>query len=618
MGDESVFRSGQSRSAEGDDEEIKEQTSVKGNIGQKEHETTIGNNVFEMDSNHEEENHSVSAEVENEDSEDQRGTDSKEERKCFSSVNRSLLHCKLLYFCYQSALGALWPYLPLYFKQLFLTPRQVGTIVASRTLVQFVCVPFWTGIADKYKKHKLVMLIAIFAWLVSTMALLIVPAEQPKACFKMGLKRTAENDDLEDAWFDFTVLDKLSNDRKELSVKRVRKDINYGVSIFKTNSTNLTAKYSAYDPDQHVLDTSRLYLLLLLITILGMMISAPSLILVDICTLQRLRDKPHHFGHQALWGSLGFGLFAFTIGVMVNFIHTMNHCTRKADINFIPCFYVFAFFMTLSLLVGSQLDYEYEDSNKQRPSFLKGLKSIHDIHLATLLVVTFYCGMGSGFISTFLFWHLREMGGIQILMALVTLMNSTAEVLFYLLSDRIIHCIGHFRVIYIGLVCFAIRFFYYSFLRVPWMVLPVEVTHGMTSAAVRSALVSYLGKEPGSGSVLQGVFSGVHSGLGFSIGGLAGGIMVHEFGHSITFLIFGEVSLVILFSFILVNNIWPHPATNRQCKESDANENELQSVKVSKQSNEQSKMEDVELDSTSLDILNSLRGLKGHNARKCE
>ncbi len=34
--------------------------------------------------------------------------------------------------------------------------------------------------------------------------------------------------------------------------------------------------------------------------------------------------------------------------------------------------------------------------------------------------------------------------------------------------------------------------------------------------------------------------------------------MVHEFGHSTTFLIFGEVSLVMMFSFILVNNVWPN------------------------------------------------------------
>lgn len=530
----------------------------------------------------------------------------KNNNNCFAGVNRTLLHSKLLYFCYQAALGALWPYLPLYFKQLFLTPRQVGTIVASRTLVQFICVPFWTGIADKYKRHKLVLLIAIFSWLVSTMGLLIVPAEQPKACLKMGRKRMAEIEDFEDAWFDFSVLDQLSKETKDISSKRYRKDIDYGVRIYKTNLTNFTTTYSAYDPDQHVLDSSKLYILLLLITIVGMMVSAPSLVLVDIYTLQRLKERSYHFGHQALWGSVGFGFFAFTIGITVNFVHVMNNCTRKADINYVPCFFVFAFFMTVTLLVGSQIEFDY-DSGTSRPGFVQGLKSIHDIHLITLLLVTFYCGMGSGFISTFLFWHLREMGGVQLLMATVTLINSTAEVLFYFLSDRVINWIGHFRVIYLGLFCFAIRFFYYSFLRAPWMVLPVEVTHGMTSAAIRLALVSYLGKEAGSGGLLQGVFSGVHSGLGFSIGGLTGGIMVHEFGHSITFLIFGEVSLVILFSFILVNNVWPIETTKDR-NELNSKDIEIASAKTG--ASEKLNASDKTIDSTSLEIIESLKGLK--------
>eukprot|EP00794_Sanderia_malayensis_P003022 gene3022-3481_t len=504
-------------------------------------------------------------EANNEASED---SSKKSNNNGFLSIDRSLVHCKLLYFCYQSALGALWPYLPLYLKQLFLTPRQVGTIVASRTFVQFLCVPFWTGVADKYKRHKMILLLAIFAWLVSTMALLIVPAEQPKACFKMGLKRASETNDFEDMWFDFkisdlTLLGESGRGKHEETARRNsergRRDVYYDVKIYSANASNFTPKYSAYDPDQHVLDSSRLYLLILFITIFGIMISAPSLILVDICTLQKLKSKPHLYGRQALWGSVGFGLFAFSVGTLVNFVHTTNMCTRKDDVNYVPCFYVFAFFMTVTLLVGSQLTFEYDNSeDSNRPSFIQGLKSIHDVHLLSLLVVTFYCGMGSGFISTFLFWHLREMGGVQILMALVTLLNSSAEVLFYVMSEKIIHCIGHFRVIYLGLLCFAVRFFYYSFLRAPWLVLPIEITHGMTSAAIRSALIAYLGKDTKSGTVLQGVFNGVHSGLGFSIGGLTGGIMVHEFGHSTTFLIFGEVSLVIMFSFILVNNVWPN------------------------------------------------------------
>ena len=86
-----------------------------------------------------------------------------EKENCAPKVNRNLIFCKLFYFCYSSAMGSLWPYLPLYFRQLFLTPRQVGAIVASRTITQFLFVPFWCAIAEKYRKHKEILLISLFA-----------------------------------------------------------------------------------------------------------------------------------------------------------------------------------------------------------------------------------------------------------------------------------------------------------------------------------------------------------------------------------------------------------------------------------------------------------------------
>ena len=54
---------------------------------------------------------------------------------------------------------------------------QVGTIVASRTFVQFLCVPFWIGIAEKYKKHKNLLMFSLIAWLLSTISILLIPKE---------------------------------------------------------------------------------------------------------------------------------------------------------------------------------------------------------------------------------------------------------------------------------------------------------------------------------------------------------------------------------------------------------------------------------------------------------
>ena len=494
---------------------------------------------------------------------------SSEQGECLRDINRSLVFCKLFYFFYNSAMGSLWSYLPLYFRQLFLTPRQVGAIVASRTFVQFLFVPFWCAIAEKYRRHRELLVLALFAWLFSTVGILLVPKEVPKACLKMHKKRVNISS-TDPEWFDFSPI-------REGSLINLRRRNDDGVfdDYSPINIVNVTEDFEmVYDennPENHLPDTSLEFILLMILTIIGVSIASPAQCLADICTLKILKNQEESFGQQAVWAAAGSAMFTYTVGTIVSFITKENPCTKITDTNYAPCFYAFAFFMALTIIVATKFAYSVEtaeavDLDETIATFWECMKTINDVHLASLLVVTFYCGFGNGFISTFLFWHLREMGGLQFLLAIVSLINSTAEVLFYILSDRLIGYVGHFRLIYLGLLFFSARFFYYSFLREPWLVLPIEVTHGMTSAAIRSCMISYIRQEGATVNILHGLFNGIYGGLGFSIGGLVGGFMVHSYGHSITFLIFGEISLLTLFCFILINNVWPLTKHERKVK----------------------------------------------------
>lgn len=475
---------------------------------------------------------------------------------CF---NKNLIFCKLFYFFYHSALGSLWPYLPLYFRQLFLTPRQTGIIVAFRTITQFIFVPLWCAVAEKYQKHKAMLIIALFAWLLSMMGIFMVPKGKPIACATMDVvAQPQQPDSTGDDWFNFSPYE-----HDDTYLHHQIRDYDQHQGLMLSTSNISSGRLTQYDPKKHLTDSSLQFILLVLITVVGVSLASPAQSLADISTLKRLKYEAESFGQQVIWAAVGSALFAFIIGTAVSFMEKENPCTKKADINYSFCFYSFAFFIVLAISVATEFtfspqDERYVDLDETIATFWECVKTINDVHLASLLAVTFYCGFGNGFISTFLFWHLREMGGLQMLLALVSLTNSTAEVIFYVISDRLMGWVGHFRLIYIGLFFFSVRFFYYSFLQQPWLVLPIEVTHGLTSTAIRSAMISYLLQEGAASNILHGVFNGIHGGLGFAVGGLVGGIMVHHFGHTITFLIFAEISLLTLFCFILVNNIWPY------------------------------------------------------------
>ena len=94
-------------------------------------------------------------------------------------VNKDLLIYKSFYFFYLGALGAINPYLPVYLRQIGLSAFAVGLLVGIRPIIQLASAPFWTVVADKFRKRKSILVMSIMAWLVMTIALVFVePTEE--------------------------------------------------------------------------------------------------------------------------------------------------------------------------------------------------------------------------------------------------------------------------------------------------------------------------------------------------------------------------------------------------------------------------------------------------------
>ena len=496
-------------------------------------------------------------------------------RRCLDRIDRKRLVSKLFYFFYFSSFGSLWPYLALYFKQLLISPRQLGIIVAVRSSLQFFFTPVWGLLADKFNKSKYFLLLGLLAWLVSTFSLTLVPiGEKPRICYRTNSIALYQNFSKEASrslkparrWV------RNSSDVRQTTEESPRSRVDqldpyfpWSLNFFQTpsepeQSTKLTEVESFPDiktspAPEKLSDSSRLFVLILCIITCGMVFASPTQCLADTATLQLLGEDSHEYGKQALWGSVGYGLTAFIVGASVSGNKTFNPCSNELDINYIPCFYSFAVFMIMAIVVASRFQFHNSVHPEGKPSVLEGLKVLRDLEYGFFMFVAFFCGTAYGFIQTFLFWHLRELGGQQMLFSVITVTNSSAEVLVYLLSDRFISNVGHHKVIYLGLLCYALRFVYYSYCSRPWLFLPIELIQGITTAALWSAFVSYVGAEPGVASTLQGLVNGLYNGLGYATGGLLGGVMVHEFGTSTAFLIFGEISLIVLFCFIIVNNV---------------------------------------------------------------
>ena len=67
------------------------------------------------------------------------------------------------YLLYFGAGACVFPYFVLYYQSLGFTGAQIGILSAIAPLISLVGAPFWTGIADTTRRHKLIMSFAILA-----------------------------------------------------------------------------------------------------------------------------------------------------------------------------------------------------------------------------------------------------------------------------------------------------------------------------------------------------------------------------------------------------------------------------------------------------------------------
>lgn len=283
-----------------------------------------------------------------------------------------------------------------------------------------------------------------------------------------------------------------------------------------------------------------IFLYLLLATIFTTILSCPSLTLADTATVNLLKqnDDTHKYGKQRMWGSVGYGSMAFIVGSAVSRTHLCPPgSARRKDVNYYPCFAMYVVYNIIALVIGSRFEFnnngktDTEETNEGATSLkddshqskekaeggsrgiIAGLILLTRPKHAMFLVTAFYVGITMGFIRVFLFWHLKDLGGTQILFSIMTAINCVAEVTLYFLSTKLISYLGTVRVLYLGLTCYSIRLFYYASVSNPWTVLPVELLSGITTAAVWAAMMSYVGTHSvkGASVTLQGKFCSIFS-----------------------------------------------------------------------------------------------------------
>ena len=462
------------------------------------------------------------------------------------AVNQSLLLYKVFYFFYFAALGSLLPYMSLYFKHsLLLPPHFVGILLSVKPLCLFVSAPILGTFADKFNQVRTVLLVAIFSSIVMNLLIAVVP---PVSVHCLS-----------------DVHDKLNLTDHHNQTQLTNRFRNFGYStgnIEMWDKAWLFDLYTASDPKLYK-NAKVVFVVILVITIIGELIGATSNTLADVATLHNLENRPYYYGEQRVWGEIGWGLSAFITGSIVQskYRKQTDICPEEVFDIYRPFFYVNAVLMAVALFVSTR--FKFQDAEKyasERCSLTKSLQIFSKLEYAIFGTIALFLGVALGSAETFLFVHLVELGASPSLFTGLVAVHCLSNVAVYYASVYFLDASGHIKMLLGGLLIYALRFYYFSAIKNPWLVLPIEFLRGLSSASVWCALVTYVGTPPRVGATLQGILHGLYYGLGKGLGQFLGGILIRAYGIDPYFRYFALVDfLVMIVVGLLTPYMLSHP-----------------------------------------------------------
>ncbi|XP_022903797.1 major facilitator superfamily domain-containing protein 6 isoform X2 [Onthophagus taurus] len=293
----------------------------------------------------------------------------------FGSVDQELLIVKSFYFCFYSAFGSLFPLMGVYFKQMGMNASQCGFLIGSRPFVEFLSAPFWGSIADRYRKGKILLLLSLGAWIIFTVPLGSI---QPPATSCMEIKNHTATLKTPEVTRGINKRFIKENGGFENGMGHIRVSRSTKLVINAGQSPINVDYASNYKPKDHhswvqpiissivyrTQDIEKAFFLLLLLVIIGEFFSAPAITLADSAVITILGEDADRYGHQRMFGSLGWGLAMFFVGIALDHSTAFpNHpCgPQQKEKNYTICFATFSVLMGAALITATQISFKYDE-----------------------------------------------------------------------------------------------------------------------------------------------------------------------------------------------------------------------------------------------------------------
>jgi len=457
-----------------------------------------------------------------------------------SRASKKLLQSmRLLYLTYYASLGALMPYLPVYFHSLGHPGSSIGLLGAVKPLTTFLVAPIWGIISDRSNNHVSTLQ---FTFVSSLIFQLLVGMNSSLNYLIVTVFAAAVLNAPVKSLVDALILGKLTSeeDRYQFGRMRLWGQIGFGVgsslvgsllSAFPSDSAEQPApsasSRSASDPSVQKIVHN-----------VGVGIEVASETDAAAETASICTSK----AYTALM-DMTRDLIGKTRPLKGYEWAFLTHAILSIPVFF--CIRSFRPEQSEEVVLKDKKNTNQpanEIGEKKKTDIKEGLRLVAKNSDALIFFfLVFVIGTSSGCIENFAYVRVREVGGTGNNMGILRLVSSLAGAPMFWFSGPMTEALGTDVVLALSLLAYVARFFNYAWMSHPYHALPAEALRGITFAAFWSSGSMYAHKisPPGMRATMLLIMNAMYGGLGQSLGAIIGGKLQSRFGTIKTFVYSG-------------------------------------------------------------------------------
>ncbi len=267
---------------------------------------------------------------------------------------------------------------------------------------------------------------------------------------------------------------------------------------------------------------------------------SPIMSLSDNAVILYLGERRYDYGKVRLWGSIGWGLLGWLIGIL------MEHFGMSI------AFVSYIVFMALDGWIALKLP---EPEIEQGDPYWANIRKVaKDVRWYGFLAASFLAGTAFMFFSNYFFIFLKDLGAPSSIQGLSLAASVIFELPFFIFSASLIRKISSRGLIKFAFVALIARLVLCSLLKDPIWGVAIQLLHGPFYSTYWTGAVNYASEiaPRGLGASAQALFAASFFGLGGIAGALLGGYLYAQFSPQVMFLSGAGFTLIGLILFNLL------------------------------------------------------------------